>query len=232
MSDRGPSGPIRGGETDGLAPPFFPDVLPMFPLAGVLLLPGATLPLNIFEPRYLNMIEDALGNGRYIGMIQPVGAGVESPDGEPEVYGVGCAGRIISFAESGDGRYAITLLGISRFRVHEEMPLINGYRCAVPDFSAFTQDMEDNQGSLQDRDGLLLTVQAYFAANGIEADWNSVKSADDTALVTTLSMLCPFVASERQALLECADTAARGTLLGDLMTLSLHGHSNDSTVRH
>ncbi len=218
--------------SDGVAPPFLPDVLPVFPLAGVLLLPGAKLPLNVFEPRYLSMIEDALGNGRTIGMVQPRLAGVESPEGEPEIYVLGCAGRIISFAESGDGRFTITLLGISRFIIREEMPLINGYRCVVPDFAPFRTDLEEEAGSLEDRDGLLAAVQAYFAANGIEADWNAVESAGDTALVTTLSMLCPFEASERQALLECADTAARGALLGDLMNLSLHGDSSDSTIRH
>lgn len=218
--------------SDGITSTILPDVLPVFPLAGVLLLPGAQLPLNIFEPRYLSMIDDALGAGRYIGMVQPRAANVESPEGEPDIYGLGCAGRIVSFSETGDGRYAITLLGVCRFHVCEEMPLINGYRCIVPDYAPFAGDLSEDQGSLDDRDGLLVAVQAYFAANGIEADWESVEGADDTALVTTLSMLCPFEASERQALLECADTGERGALLGNLMTLSLHGDTGNNTVRH
>ncbi|MBT3556979.1 MAG: peptidase S16 [Rhodospirillales bacterium] len=219
--------------SDGISSQLLPDVLPVFPLAGVLLLPGAQLPLNIFEPRYLNMVEDSLGDGRYIGMVQPRAADIESPEGEPDIYGLGCAGRIVSFSETGDGRFAITLKGVSRFRIAEELPLINGYRCVVPNFSDFAADLNEDQGSLVNRDDLLLAVQAYFAANEIEADWPSVENASDSALVTTLSMLCPFEASERQALLECADTAARGVLLNDLMTLSLHGDSsNNSNIRH
>ena len=220
------------GLSDGTGSAILPDVLPVFPLADVLLLPGAHLPLNVFEPRYLNMVEDALGSGRHIGMVQPRAADVESPGGEPDIYGLGCAGRIVSFAETGDGRFAITLMGVCRFQTVEEMPLINGYRGVVPDFEPFATDLNEDQGMLDDRESLLEAVQAYFAANEIEADWDSVESADDTALVTTLSMLCPFQASERQALLECADTAARGALLGDLMTLSLHGDNSNSTVRH
>lgn len=226
------TGIITGSMTDGVAPAMLPDVLPIFPLAGVLLLPRAHLPLNVFEPRYLSMIEDALGNGRYIGMVQPRVADVESPEGEPDIYGMGCAGRIVSFSETGDGRFAITLLGVCRFQVREEMPLINGYRSVVPDFDACATDLDEDQGSLMDRDSLLLAVHAYFAANEIDADWNSVESANDAALVTTLSMLCPFQASERQALLECANTNDRGALLGDLMALSLHGDNSNNTVRH
>lgn len=214
---------------------FLPEVLPVFPLSGVLLLPGASLPLNIFEPRYLTMIEESLGRGRYIGMVQPRSAEqgpAHGAAGEPPIYTVGCAGRIVSFAETGDGRLAVTLLGVCRFAIQEELPLVNGYRRVVPDFSPYQNDLEEGGGTLIDRVGLLRTVKAYFTANNIEADWESVDSAVDAALVTTLAMACPFGASERQALLECADTAARGILLGDLMTLSLHGDNGDNALKH
>jgi len=218
--------------SDEAADDLLPATLPIFPLTGVLLLPGATLPLNIFEPRYLNMVEEALGNGRVIGMVQPKAAGVESPDGEPTVYETGCAGRIISFAETGDGRFAITLLGMCRFRIDSELPLRSGYRVVVPDYSPFFDDLDDDQCHVPDRESLLTTVEAYFIANGIDADWSSIEGAADAALITTLSMLCPFDPSEKQALLECENTALRGQLLGNLMALSLHASADNLGVRH
>lgn len=209
-----------------------PMEIPIFPLAGVLLLPGATLPLNIFEPRYLNMVEDSLGQGRIIGMVQPKVAGIESPEGEPEIYETGCAGRMISFAETGDGRFSITLLGLCRFHIKEELPLQSGYRVIRPDYSSFFDDLDDDNYTVKDRDTLLKIVEAYFVANGIDSDWSTIESADDASLVTTLSMLCPFDPSEKQALLECENTTSRGQLLGNLMTLSLHGDIDNNGVRH
>lgn len=209
-----------------------PIELAIFPLTGVLLLPGATVPLNIFEPRYLNMIEDALGGGRMIGMVQPKVARAESPGGEPVVYGTGCVGRIVSFSETGDGRFAITLLGICRFQIASELPLQSGYRRVNPCYSPFLGDLSDDESALAHRESLLTTVEAYFLANGIDADWSSIEGAADSALITTLSMLCPFDPSEKQALLECENTALRGELLGNLMSLSLHGDAAHHGVRH
>lgn len=218
--------------SDAATEELLPLELPIFPLSGVLLLPDATLPLNVFEPRYLNMVEDALGNGRVIGMVQPKVAEMESPEGEPVVYETGCAGRIISFAETGDGRFAITLLGLCRFNVVSELPLESGYRRIAPDYSPYFDDLSDDMSSVTNRDTLLKTVQAYFIANGIDADWDSIEQAADSALVTTLSMLCPFAPSEKQALLECDNTLARGELLGSLMALSLHGDAANGAVKH
>lgn len=236
--DHNPGATMFGGDMP--VEDLLPAELPIFPLTGVLLLPGATLPLNIFEPRYLNMIEDALGSGRVIGMVQPKSTGmespegkvVESPDGEPAVYRTGCAGRIISFSETGDGRFAITLLGLCRFRIAEELKLLSGYRRVSPDYSLFYEDLEDDENTVPHRESLLTTVEAYFLANGIDADWSTIEGAADSALVTTLSMLCPFGPSEKQALLECEDTTARGELLGNLMSLSLHGDAAHHGVRH
>ncbi|NQV43472.1 MAG: LON peptidase substrate-binding domain-containing protein [Rhodospirillales bacterium] len=218
--------------SDMPATDLLPDELPLFPLKGVLLLPGATLPLNIFEPRYLNMVEDALGNGRIIGMVQPKIANVESPGGEPVVYETGCAGRIVSFEETGDGRFTIMLLGMCRFRIVTELPLQSGYRMVCPDFNSFFDDLNDDECSVPDRESLLTTVEAYFIANDIEADWASIEGAADSALITTLSMLCPFDPSEKQALLECDNMILRGQLLGNLMALSLHGSVANHGVRH
>lgn len=217
---------------DGGGIPGLPDTVPVFPLSGVLLLPDAKLPLNVFEPRYLNMVEDALGQDRMIGILQPRDDGVESPAGEPPIYDVGCLGRIVSFSETGDGRFVITLLGMSRFRIAEELPLYRGYRRARLDYGGFEVDLDEDGGAVDDRPRLMEAVEAYFSQAGINADWSTIEDADDTALVTSLSMLCPFEAGEKQALLECPDTRARGAMLIDLMVLAMHGDGASSTMRH
>lgn len=209
-----------------------PDIAPVFPLNGVLLLPDAKLPLNIFEPRYLSMIEDALGQGRLIGIVQPREDGVESPEGQPPVYDIGCLGRIVSFAETGDGRFVVTLLGMTRFRIARELPLHRGYRPVQLDYAGFEADLDVDEGRVENRQRLLECVQAYFAQAGIDADWSTIEEADDASLVTSLSMLCPFEAGEKQALLECPDTPARGEMLIDLMVLAMHGDNATTTMRH
>ncbi len=231
MTDEDDSGiPFHSGSM--LVEDLLPEEMPVFPLTGVLLLPGATLPLNIFEPRYLNMIEDSLGSGRVIGMVQPKTADVESPEGQPDIYETGCAGRIVSFSETGDGRFAINLLGLCRFHIAEELPLRSGYRVVRPDYTPYFEDLDEDGHGLEDRGALLKTVEAYFIATGINAEWSAIEGADDASLVTTLSMLCPFDPSEKQALLECKNTTSRGQLLGNLMTLSLHGNTDNNGVRH
>ncbi len=224
--------PDAAEETTERTPQVLPQELPVFPLTGVLLLPGARLPLNIFEPRYLNMVEDALGNGRFIGMVQPRDTDRESPDGEPPVYSVGCVGRIISFSETGDGRFTITLTGICRFAIQEELSPVNGYRLVIPDYRPYIGDLDAEPAGLLDRETLLRVVHDYFETAGVEADWKTVENADDNALVTTLSMLCPFAPNERQALLECNTIAERGEMLANLMTIALHEAGNDGMVRH
>lgn len=199
-----------------------PAELPIFPLTGVLLLPHAQLPLNIFEPRYLAMIEDALGQGRLIGMVQPQEAAEENNQENPAVYPAGCAGRIISFSETGDGRFLITLLGISRFRINQELNLIKGYRRIRPDFSPYLDDLTADNTELPERDKRLKVVQTYFSMKKIEADWASVENAPDEPLVNSLSMMCPFAPSEKQALLECSGFQQRSTLLMSLMEMAVH----------
>lgn len=212
-----------------------PRTIPIFPLTGVLLLPRGRLPLNIFEPRYLNMTSDALGRGRIIGMVQPVvprndlmsPSGAEDETDEPAVYTTGCAGRIVSFAETGDGRFLITLEGVNRFRVAEEVDMRRGYRRVRTDYAPFRWDREADTDAVVNRERLLATLGEFAGAKRIEADWSQIKAASDVALVTTLSMLCPFEPGEKQALLECPGSGERADLLIALMQLA--GHPFDAT---
>lgn len=201
--------------------PVFEDLpakIPIFPLPEVLLLPRGRLPLNIFEPRYLAMVDDALAGSRMVGMIQPCDLKPEDP--APEIYQTGCAGRICRFEETPDGRYLIALAGVCRFDVAEELPPANGYRSVRPDWSAYEDDLEVCRCGL-DRDRLLPALRQYFDAHGIEADWAALQEAPDERLVTCLSMICPFGAPEKQALLEAAGLGERAELLMALVEMAV-----------
>ncbi len=196
-----------------------PRVVPIFPLPGVLLLPGGCLPLNIFEPRYLAMVRDAISGERTIGMIQPC---AEAPDvGAARVYETGCAGRITAFSETDDGRYLITLTGVIRFDVERELPPIEGYRRVVADYGRFRGDLEADGGDI-DRERLLETLGCYFEANGIEGDWKAIEETGDAALVTSLAMICPFAAPEKQALLEAMSLPERARAMTAIMEMAVH----------
>jgi len=207
-----------------------PDGFPVFPLPGALLLPGGRLPLNIFEPRYLAMTEDALAAGRLLGMIQPDPQRPRSANG-PALYRVGCLGRLSSFSETDDGRYLITLTGVIRFAVAEELPGRRGYRRVRGDFSAFADDFADPQPPVRiDRDALVAALRGYFAHRGFEANWDAIGKMDDDVLVTTLSMVCPFEPAEKQALLE-ADVSARAATLLALLQMGAHETDGDEPHR-
>ncbi len=196
-----------------------PRVVPIFPLPGVLLLPGGNLPLNIFEPRYLAMVRDALSGERMVGMIQPC---AEAPDvGAARVYETGCAGRITAFSETGDGRYLITLTGTIRFDVARELPPIEGYRRVLADYGRFRGDLEADGGEI-DRERFLETLGFYFEANGLECDWKAIEEAGDAALITSLAMVCPFGAPEKQALLEAMSLAERVRTMTAIMEMAVH----------
>ncbi len=196
-----------------------PRVIAIFPLTGALLLPGGMLPLNIFEPRYLNMIQAALASGhRTIGMIQPKG---DDAGEVPSVYDTGCAGRIVSFAETDDGRILITLTGMCRFAVVEELPLKDGYRRAVAEYGRFRVDMSAEARADIDRARLLKVLKAYLEHEKIEANWKAIEDADDAQLVASLAMMCPFRASEKQALLEAPDLAERTRVIVALLEMAL-----------
>jgi len=200
-----------------------PREFPVFPLAGALLLPHGKLPLNIFEPRYLAMTEDALGAGRMFGMIQPDPRLSDGPTG-PGLYRIGCLGRLVSFSETDDGRYLITLLGLARFAVAAELPMRRGYRRVQGDLSAFADDLEptrDDQVRL-DRPALLAALRGYFTRRGIDSNWDAINQMPDHTLVVTLSMVCPFDPAEKQALLEAATVAERAQTLLALLQMETH----------
>jgi Lon protease-like protein len=200
-----------------------PDILPIFPLTGVLLLPRGRLPLNIFEPRYLAMTRDALGGERLIGMVQPSdpqddgrGAGGLNPP----IYPIGCAGRLTQFSETDDGRFLITLTGVSRFRIREELPLLEGYRRVAADWQPFAHDRERAGKPDFDRERLIRGLKGYFAQRQIQADFEAIEKAPGEYLVTSLAMACPFAPSEKQALLEAADPDERARLLTTLVEMA------------
>ena len=203
-----------------------PQVIPIFPLPGILLLPRAQLPLNIFEPRYLNMIDDAMASERMIGMVQA------TPGGEPERPGlaaVGCLGRITSFAETSDARYLITLTGLCRFQVGEELPSRLPYRQVRASYEAFEADIsapeQEEEGF--DRLRLLGALKAYLNSHAMEVDWEAAKEAPGEALVNSLAMALPFQPAERQALIEASDLAARREALITLMEIDAADPSGD-----
>ncbi len=209
-----------------------PRILPIFPLSGVLLLPRARLPLNIFEPRYLAMVEDALRAERMIGMIQPADPACRERD--PAVYETGCAGRITSFSETEDGRFVITLTGVSRFAVLRETPGERGYRRVMPRWDLFPGDLEHEACGEIDRARMLAGLKTYFRVQGLSVDWQAIESTLDERLVNSLAMICPFSPSEKQALLETPTLAERGKLLIGLIEMAiLDGHDGDGPApRH
>lgn len=199
-----------------------PRILPIFPLDGVILLPRGHLPLQVFEPRYLNMIDEALGKGRVIGMIQPRFSQTHPIPDDAELFATGCAGRIVSFAEGEDNRLLITLRGLCRFRVSEELAPLKGFRRIRPDFTPFVADLADPQPPRVDRPRLLGAARGYLALKDISCDWNAVDNATDEALVLSFAMMCPFETREKQALLECASTEQRASLLISLFEMAVH----------
>lgn len=209
-----------------------PSVVPVFPLSGALLLPRAHLPLNIFEPRYIAMIDDALSTERVVGMVQPRFDDADERDEVfPALCEVGSLGRVISFQESGDGRYLIQLGGVTRFRILEEIDRGKPYRCCRISAADFAGDLRQVQGEGDvDRDALIRAFQSYLDANNLEADWKSVRSASNEALVNTLAMMSPYGPAEKQALLEAPDLRARAATLVAITEMELARQSGDKPV--
>jgi uncharacterized protein len=193
-----------------------PQVIPVFPLPGAILLPRGQLPLNIFEPRYLNMIDDAMAGDRMLGMIQPVGG----PRRLPSLSAVGCAGRITSFAETSDGRYLVTLTGVCRFRVAAELPTQTPYRQIRAAFAPFETDLSSpTSGDGFDRETFLAALRTYLERRQLEIDWETAEAAPQEALVNSLSMALPFEPAEKQALLESPTLDDRVEVLTALMRI-------------
>ena len=201
-----------------------PRVIPVFPLDGALLLPGGRLPLNIFEPRYLNMVDDVMAGDRIIGMIQTRGGDKERPALAP----VGCAGRITSYAESSDGRYLITLTGVCRFRPDKELPVQTPYRQVTAEFEPYEGDLNPpSANGLLDRTMFFDVLKQYLDRRGLEIDWDSAKSAPPDALINSLAIGLPFDAAEKQALLEAYSIADRRDALIALLEIDSAGSGDD-----
>ncbi|WP_407149624.1 LON peptidase substrate-binding domain-containing protein [Bradyrhizobium sp. ORS 86] len=195
-------------------PAELPEVIPVFPLPGALLLPRGQMPLNIFEPRYLAMVDDALRDGhRLIGMIQP--DVTHSPnEANPVLFRVGCAGRITQLAESGDGRYILELTGVARFKVIEELTVQTPYRQCKVDFFSFTNDFTARKGEeAVDRKALLEVLADFLEANNLKVDWEGIEAAPNEALVNALAMMSPYGPAEKQAMLEAPDLKTRAEIL-------------------
>lgn len=210
---------------DYAGPTDLPERIPVFPLAGALLLPRGHMPLNIFEPRYLAMIDAALAGHRIIGMIQP------REDGAEALQQIGCAGRITELAETGDGRYIIALTGISRFRLGRETTSETPFRTFEVDFSPFTTDFVPRTGEDDvDRDALIGALRAFSDVRSVEIDWDGVARAPNEALVNALSMMSPYGLKEKQALLEAPDLRTRAELLVAITEIDLSRQDKDGDV--
>ncbi|MEE2997602.1 MAG: LON peptidase substrate-binding domain-containing protein [Pseudomonadota bacterium] len=205
-----------------------PAEIPIFPLTGVLLLPGGKLPMNIFEPRYLNMTSAALAGDRMIGMIQPV---CDNEDAQPDVYQTGCVGRLTSFSETEDGRYLITLSGYIRFDIRREISLRDGFRMIVPDWSPYRGDLTEEDSGSVDRDKMLRALKGYFAANQVDANWGAIKDTPTDRLVNALAMMCPFQPNEKQALLEAETLMDRADVMVALLEMSLAANDDTTNLR-
>jgi hypothetical protein len=214
-----------------------PASIPIFPLSDALLLPGGRLPLNIFEPRYLAMVRYALTQPtRLIGMVQPVEPGADrkaNAKEPPILQQVGCAGRIVSFEETGDGRYSIALSGLVRFRIERELPRhIEGFRQALVDFNPFVEDMTERGFALADRNHFLDLLKSYLEMRQLGADKEAIAQAQDEQLLVSLAMLCPFSPAEKQSLLECADLDTLADMMTALFEISIATHQQPDRPLH
>jgi Lon protease-like protein len=203
-------------------PQDLPEVIPVFPLPGALLLPRGQLPLNIFEPRYIAMIDDSLRDGhRLIGMIQPDEAHPFNVE-KPHLYRVGCVGRITQIAETGDGRYVLQLTGVARFHVEEELTGETAYRRCRVSYAPYAADFIAREGEeAVDREELLKALAAFLKANNLKADWEGIEKAPNEALVNALAMMSPYGPAEKQALLEAPDLKSRAEVLVALTEIEL-----------
>ncbi len=204
-----------------------PETLPIFPLPGAIVMPGNELPLNIFEPRYLNMASDALSNHRMIGMIQPDSNG----QGDTALYQTGCAGRITQYRETNDGRIELVLSGVCRFDLGEELPTTRGYRMIVPKWSRYARDYVDDQSALSAEHDLLIgTLKRYFELKQLDVDWSVLERLSPLRLMNSLSMALPLSEPDKQLLLETVDPGER--LSAFVALLDSEAERPDSITRH
>ncbi len=203
-----------------------PQVIPVFPLTGALLLPRGGMPLNIFEPRYLNMIDDAMAGDRIIGMVQAEAGGDRE---RPKLARIGCAGRITSYAETSDGRYLITLMGVCRFVLAQELPAQAPYRQARVEYGLFEDDLKPaGEEPMDERPAMLEALKAYLERRGLDIDWTQALQAPLEAVVNSLAMALPFEPAEKQALLEAVDLSERRDVLVALLRMDAAAHGDDA----
>ena len=215
-------------------PDELPGVIAIFPLPGALLLPRGQMPLNIFEPRYMAMVDDALRSGlRLIGMIQPDPHHSGPDQSKPQLFRVGCLGRITQLAESGDGRYLIELTGIARYRLEEELSIGTPYRQCRVTYQPFLDDFVARKGEDEvDRKALLRTLADFLKANNLKADWEGIENAPNEALVNALAMMSPYGTAEKQALLEAPDLKTRAEILVAVTEIELaKGKTGETTLQ-
>jgi hypothetical protein len=205
----------QGGNSDRRQ---LPAVLPVFPLAGALLLPGCRLPLRVFEPRYMQMVEDAIEGNRLIGIVQPL---ADDESFEPRLQQVGCAGRIASLKQTEGGEYSIGLIGVSRFEIVGERDSDKLYRVVEVDWDQLANAGAPRAADDVDREELVANLRTYFDTHGLEANWGAIEETGDEELVNSLAMVCPFEATEKQALLEAPDLERRSRLVIALMNMSV-----------
>lgn len=206
-----------------------PDMIPVFPLPGALLLPRSRLPLHLFEPRYLQMLDDTLKTEhRLIGMVQPF----DGPEKQSKLHSIGCAGRLTAFSETEDGRYMVTLSGMSRFRIVKEVDGFTPYRRCEVNWDGFGRDLgpaEKDDGF--DRDRFMNLLNRFFEDQGLKTDWDSLSEAEDELLINSLSMLCPFEPEDKQALLEAPSLTTRRETLVTLIEFALRGGSAEEVMQ-
>jgi hypothetical protein len=212
-------------------PADLPQRLPVFPLSRAILLPRATLPLNVFEPRYLQMVEDVMSTSRVLGMVQPEGGDEESPVARTApLRRIGCTGRITSYQELDDGRFLISLTGIARFDLTDEVMLAKPYRICTVSYDRFLSDFDVGAGEDEvDRPGLLRSLKAYLEARNLEADWSAIGKTSTETLVNSLSIASPYGREEKQALLEAPDLKTRAEMLVALAEMEIAASTRDSS---
>ncbi|WP_295456314.1 LON peptidase substrate-binding domain-containing protein [uncultured Thiodictyon sp.] len=216
--------------------PFFPRFadlpveIPIFPLSGAVVMPGVQLPLNMFEPRYLNLVTDALADAHLIGMVQPTSETLEAD--EPEIHRIGCAGRITSYSETPDGRIVLVLTGICRFQVRAEVAGRGGYRRVSVDWERFAADCHEETQTIADRDGFLVSLKSYCTLRGVEVPWDEVKKMADSDLVNLLCAHLPLSPEDKQALVETIPLGERASLMRGLMDMASAASMDVAELRH
>ncbi|WP_295389602.1 LON peptidase substrate-binding domain-containing protein [uncultured Thiodictyon sp.] len=216
--------------------PFFPRFadlpveIPIFPLSGAVVMPGVQLPLNMFEPRYLNLVNDALADAHLIGMVQPTSEDLEAD--EPEIHRIGCAGRITSYSETPDGRIVLVVTGVCRFQVRAEVAGRGGYRRVSVDWERFAADCHEETQTIADRDGFLVSLKSYCTLRGVEVPWDEVKKMADSDLVNLLCAHLPLSPEDKQALIETIALGERASLMRGLMDMASAASMDVAELRH